>query len=206
LFEGIARGRAASFQLPKRQFPIEPVAAALCLPGIDANTTDLPNKTQSRRTIMRIQPFLALAALLAATLAPQARAEQPKQIVFVCLHGSVKSQMAAAYFNDIAKKRGLPFVAISRGIETDASIPPRIRDGLAADGLKPLDDVPQGLTAQEADSSVKVLAFDTVPADRKGSAEVTYWSDVPLDRKDYAATRDAIIRHIDQLVPSLTAN
>ena len=135
---------------------------------------------------MRIQPFLALAALLAATFAPQVHAEQPKQIAFVCLHGSVKSQMAAAYFNDIAKQRGLPFVAILRGIETDKSIPPRIRDGLAVDGLKPLDDVPQDLTAQEADSAVKVLAFDDVPAERKGSAEVTYWSDVPLDRKDYA--------------------
>ena len=152
---------------------------------------------------MRSYTFLVLAALLAATFAPQARAEQPKQIVFVCLHGSVKSQMAAAYFNDIAKKRGLPYVAISRGIETDSSIPPRIRDGLAVDGLKPLDDVPLGLTAQEANSSVKVLAFDTVPADRKGSAEVTYWSDVPLDRKDYAGTRDAIIRHIDEMIPSL---
>ncbi len=80
---------------------------------------------------MRSNTFLVLAALLAATFAPQARAEQPKQIVFVCLHGSVKSQMAAAYFNDIAKKRGLPYVAISRGIEPDSSIPPRIRDGLA---------------------------------------------------------------------------
>jgi hypothetical protein len=28
---------------------------------------------------------------------------------------------------------------------------------------------------------------------------------VPVDRKDYAATRDAIMRHIDQLVPNLTA-
>jgi len=28
---------------------------------------------------------------------------------------------------------------------------------------------------------------------------------VPLDRKDYAATRDAIIRHIDQLIPTLTS-
>lgn len=154
---------------------------------------------------MRIHTFLAFAALLAATFAPQARAEQPKQIVFVCLHGSVKSQMAAAYFNDVAKKRGLPFVAISRGLETDKSIPPRIRDGLAVDGLKPLDDVPQGLTAEESNSSVKVLAFDTVPADRKGSAEVTYWSDVPLDRKDYAGTRDAILRHIDELIPALNA-
>jgi hypothetical protein len=61
------------------------------------------------------------------------------------------------------------------------------------------------MTAQDANSSVRVMAFDTVPADRKGSVDVTYWSDVPLDRKDYAGTRDAIIRHIDQLVPTLTA-
>ena len=113
--------------------------------------------------------------------------------------------MAAAYFNDIAKKRGLPYVAISRGIEPDSSIPPRIRDGLAVDGLKPLDDVPLAMTAQDANSSVRVMAFDTVPADRKGAADVTYWSDVPLDRKDCAGTRDAIIRHIDQLIPTLTS-
>jgi hypothetical protein len=59
------------------------------------------------------------------------RSERPKTIVFVCLHGSVKSQMAAAHFNQIAKERGLPFVAISRGITVDSSIPTRIRDGLA---------------------------------------------------------------------------
>jgi hypothetical protein len=32
---------------------------------------------------------------------------------------------------------------------------------------------------------------------------VTYWSDVPLDRKDYAGTRDAIVRHLDTLMPTL---
>ena len=154
---------------------------------------------------MRTNTFLVLTALLVASFAPQARAEQPSKIVFVCLHGSVKSQMAAAYFNEIAKERGLPFVAISRGIELDSSIPTRIRDGLALDGLKPLDDVPQGLTAQEAGSAVKVMAFDNVPDERKGAANVSYWSDVPAATKDYAAARAAIIRHIDQLLPSLIA-
>ena len=73
-----------------------------------------------------------------------------KTIVFVCLHGSVKSQMAAAHFNRIARERGLPYTAISRGIEVDASIPTRIRDGLRLDGLAPLDDVPQPLMAADA--------------------------------------------------------
>ena len=39
---------------------------------------------------------------------PVYAASDSKTIVFVCLHGSVKSQMAAAHFNRIARERGLP--------------------------------------------------------------------------------------------------
>ena len=59
------------------------------------------------------------------------------------------------------------------------------------------------MTVEEASSASKVVAFDDVPADRRGVADVTYWSDVPLDIKDYAATRDAIVRHLDALMPTL---
>jgi protein-tyrosine-phosphatase len=152
---------------------------------------------------------LTVLALLFAMAAPTlVQAEQPEKsttIVFVCLHGSVKSQMAAAHFNRIAKERGLPFTAISRGIAVDDSIPTRIRDGLSLDGLAPVDDVPRALTAEEANDASKVFAFDDVPAERKGSADVTYWSDVPPATKNYNAARDAIVRHIDGLVPLLTS-
>jgi protein-tyrosine-phosphatase len=131
--------------------------------------------------------------------------EKPRTIVFVCLHGSVKSQMAAAHFNQIAKERGLPFVAVSRGIAVDSSIPAPIRDGLALEGLAPVDNVPRSLTAEDANAASKIYAFDEVPADKKGGANVTYWSDVPPATKDYSAARDAIVRHIDDLLPSLTA-
>jgi len=148
-------------------------------------------------------------ALLAAAFAPPASAGDPQvgtgktTIVFVCLHGSVKSQMAAAHFNRIASERGLPFTAISRGIEVDTSIPTRIRDGLNLDGLAPTDDNPVGLTADEAGRATKVVAFDTVPDERRGTSEVTYWSDVPPATKDYVAARDVIVRHINTLVPTL---
>jgi Cu/Ag efflux protein CusF len=33
---------------------------------------------------------------------------------------------------------------------------------------------------------------------------VSYWSDVPPATKDYSAARDVIVRHIDDLVPTLT--
>ena len=113
--------------------------------------------------------------------------------------------MPAAHFNQIAKERGLPFVAASRGITADSSIPTRIRDSLALAGLVPVNDIPQGLTAEEASGASKVFAFDEVPTERKGSAAVTYWSDVPAATQDYSAARDAIVRHLDDLLPSLTA-
>jgi protein-tyrosine-phosphatase len=153
----------------------------------------------------------ALALLATVVFTPGAYAGDPggadgkTTIVFVCLHGSVKSQMAAAHFNRIASERGLPFTAISRGIEVDTSIPTRIRDGLNLDGLAPTDDIPIGLTADEAGRATKVVAFDTVPEARRGTSEVTYWSDVPPATKDYAAARDVIVRHIDTLVPTLVS-
>jgi protein-tyrosine-phosphatase len=148
-------------------------------------------------------------ALLVAALAPPAFAGDSEggngksTIVFVCLHGSVKSQMAAAHFNRIARERGLPLTAVSRGIEVDASIPTRIRDGLNLDGLAPLDDIRVGLTAEEAARATKVVAFDAVPEERRGASEVTYWSDVPAATKDYVAAREAIVGHIESLVPTL---
>jgi protein-tyrosine-phosphatase len=148
--------------------------------------------------------LLFTTAFVATPATADERSEQPKTIVFVCLHGSVKSQMAAAHFNQIARERGLPFVAVSRGVAVDSSIPTRIRDGLALEGLAPLNDVPRGLTAEEADGASKVFAFDEVPTERRGNADVTYWSDVPPATKDYSAARDAIVRHIDDLLPSLT--
>ncbi len=161
----------------------------------------------SRRRLARwTGTLLFMATALAAGLAAATESsEKPRTIVFVCLHGSVKSQMAAAHFNQIARERGLPFVAVSRGISVDSSIPGPIRDGLAMEGLAPLDNTPRSLTAEDASAASKVFAFDEVPDDKKGGANVTYWSDVPPATKDYSAARDAIVRHIDDLLPSLTA-
>jgi protein-tyrosine-phosphatase len=157
--------------------------------------------------VIRRFTFLVLGIALQLTTPAQAEeAALPtnKTILFVCLHGSVKSQMAAAHFNRIARERGLPYTAISRGVEVDTSIPTRIRDGLNLDGLAPLDDVPQALTPNEAARAMKVIAFDAVPDDKRGLAEVSYWSDVPPATKDYSAARDVIVRHIGDLVPTLT--
>ena len=48
-----------------------------------------------------------------------------------------------------------------------------------------------------------MLAFDTIPADLRGGASVTYWSGIPLGINDYEVTRDQIIQRIDALMPTL---
>jgi hypothetical protein len=144
-----------------------------------------------------------LAILVAPSSAPRANeAAGEKTIVFVCLHGVVNSQMAAAYFNKVAKERGLPFKAVSRGIDMYWTIPVRIQDGLALDGLEPVN-VPNALTPFEAFHASRVLAFDPIPPERRGDAEVTYWSGVPLGIEDYEAARDEIARRVDALIPTL---
>jgi hypothetical protein len=148
-----------------------------------------------------------IAVLLAILVAPSSssRAEDAvgkETIVFVCLHGVVNSQMAAAYFNKVAKERGLSFTAVSRGIDLYRSIPVSIQDGLALDGMEPAN-TPLGLTAEEASGAGRVLAFDTIPAERRGNANVTYWSGVPIGIDDYEATRDEIVRRIDAMLPAL---
>jgi arsenate reductase len=126
-------------------------------------------------------------------------------VLFVCLHGSAKSQMAAAHFNRMARDRGLPYTAISRALEPDKDIPASIRAGLASEGLKPVSEVPAFLTADEASHAMKVFAFNEVPVDRKGTAIVTLWSDVSPATEGYNRARDAIVRHVEAVVSDLAS-
>ena len=154
----------------------------------------------------RIVGAMAVASATGLALAPLANAADPRQkqeIIFVCLHGSVKSQVAAAHFNRIAKERGLPLEAVSRGMTLDPSIPASIRQGLATDGLRPLDDVPKPLTASEVGTARTIIAFDAVPRELVGGATVIQWSNVPAATKDYDAARNAIVHNIEGLLGDL---
>ena len=159
--------------------------------------------TRSSLRHLAVAILAVAAAWIAPVSAPCAEIAGKKTVVFVCLHGVVNSQMAAAYFNKVANERGLPYSAVSRGIDLYRSVPVRIQDGLALDGLEPANP-PLALTAEEAGRASQVLAFDTIPVAQKGSADVTYWSGVPIAIDDYETTRDEIARRVDALVATLS--
>jgi Low molecular weight phosphotyrosine protein phosphatase len=196
------QGRSMSSDISISPEKLSPPVGTVNAPGSSEGSPRNLRRYGRQRVFAFVLLTVAAVSQLATPVEAGAASDN-KTIVFVCLHGSVKSQMAAALFNKVAKERGLPYTAISRGIQVDASIPATIRDGLSLDGLAPADDVPRALTATEADSAVKVVAFDPVPDDNRGAAEVNYWSGVPPAMKDYVAARDVIAHRIDDLLPVL---
>ncbi|SFH67102.1 YncE family protein [Bradyrhizobium sp. Gha] len=150
-----------------------------------------------------LRAAVAVLAILLTSVA-LAPAAEDETVVFVCQHGVVNSQIAAAYFNKAAQERALPFRAVSRGIDLYRSVPVRVRDGLALDGLEAAN-TPQQLVVEDMAAAGRVVAFDEIPAEQRGGVNVTYWSGVPLGIDDYETTRDQIVQRIDALIPTLVA-
>jgi protein-tyrosine-phosphatase len=126
-------------------------------------------------------------------------------IVFVCEHGVAKSVLAAALFNDMATKRGLPFRAEHRAADTPQREPSvSTNKGLAADGLPIPEGVPLQLSAQDIREASRVitLGISRPVAGTEGKSQD--WADVPTIGDGYAAARDATQRHVTELIDELT--
>ena len=149
---------------------------------------------------------LALCALCAvASLRASAQSSAENTIVMVCEHGSVKSLIAASLFNRRAKERGLPFHAISRGVNPDATVPEPIAESLGRDGFDVSHFVPTLATAEDLTSAHRVVA---IGVDLSAIAPVavpttSHWDDVPPASVDYAAARASIEKHIELLLDEL---
>jgi protein-tyrosine-phosphatase len=84
-------------------------------------------------------------------------------IIFVCEHGAAKSIIAATYFNQFARERGLPLHAIARGTHPDSELSPSAVTGLLQDGLTPTESVPENLSRKDLESAHKIISFCELP-------------------------------------------
>ena len=91
--------------------------------------------------------------------APAAR-HDPQTVVFVCEHGTVKSVVAATYFNQLAAERHLSVRAVSRGTNLEPAVPKLVRDGLQRDGLTLGHFTPTAVDESELRNSLAVVSFD----------------------------------------------
>lgn len=150
--------------------------------------------------MMKTPMLVILGALMTA---PESK--PAGTVLFVCEHGSAKSVVAAAHFNQLAAARGLPFRAISRGTVPDAEVAPAAVEGLRGDGLTPVDPVPAKLEQVDLDSAVRVVRFCALPPYLKARSPIEQW-EVPPVSSEYAASRDAMLQRIERLLSELTAS
>jgi len=130
--------------------------------------------------------------------------EQGK-VLFVCLHGSAKSLIAAEYFNRMAAARGLGARATSAGTEPDDAIPPRVIQGLRADGIDVEGRRPQRPTPADVAGAAAVVTFACDLGELASRASrIERWDDVPAVSEDFKRARDVIVARVTGLLEDPT--
>ena len=129
-----------------------------------------------------------------------------RTILFLCPHNAAKSVLAAAYFDQLARDRGLDFRAASAGTSPDAAPSPVVVALLRDEGIDVAGHRPRRLTTEDLTSAQRVVSLGCDLADLDGgSARVDCWDDVPPASRDLGASRAAIKRHLAELVNELAA-
>jgi arsenate reductase (thioredoxin) len=152
--------------------------------------------------------LIVIGTLAAACTVDQPKEQSPAtQVLFVCEHGNVKSLMAASYFNQLAAERRLPFRAVSRGTNPDSTtVPSPVVAGLASDGLdvSAFRPMPVSATDVSAASRIVVIGTDLSAENDSASSKLERWNDVPAASVNYAAARESLKAHIEDLLQRLS--
>jgi len=149
-----------------------------------------------------LRPILTL--ILAATAAQSA---QNQTVVFVCEHGSAKSVIAAAYFNRLAESKGLPYRAVSRGLNPDSEIPANIRTGMSADGFDIRNWKPQLLGDADIHMAKHVVTLSCELPKTKSiePGKLIEWANLPAVSDGYPEARAEIVRRVEGLLKQLSS-
>jgi protein-tyrosine-phosphatase len=120
-----------------------------------------------------------------------------RTVVFVCLHGSGKSLIAAEHLQRLADQQGLDVRATAAGLEPDAEIPAKVVNGLLEDGIDVRGRQPRRVTREALAGAWRVVAFgcdlkEVAPAD----LPVERWDDVPAVSEDFHRAREVIVARL----------
>lgn len=126
----------------------------------------------------------------------------PIDVLFVCLHGSAKSVIAAEHCRHLAALRGLGIAVASAGLEPDDQIPANVVDGLASDGIRIDYRKPERINAAILSRSCYVVAIGCTIATAPEPMFI-HWSDIPAVDDDYGAARNIIVAKLTVLVDEI---
>lgn len=125
-------------------------------------------------------------------------------ILFLCPHAAAKSVIAAAYWNRLAKERGLSLTADAAGTEPDETVSPVVVELLGAEGMDVSSHHPRRVTREELEQAQRVVSMGCGLDDLDIAPErVEQWSDVPMVSQNPIAARDVIHAHVERLMNDL---
>jgi arsenate reductase len=155
-------------------------------------------------TLARIAFLVVLGLQLPTASIAATPATETTKVVFVCEHGSVKSLIAASYFNRSAQARGLPYRAVARGTAPEPHVPRSVQKGLRAIEVDASSYVPKLFQASDVEGASLVVSFDQDIARIVGKrVRHLKWDNLPAVLADYARGRDSIVEHVDALIEAL---
>lgn len=146
---------------------------------------------------------IAIAVWLAGGGQPARPAAPAPAIVFVCEHGAAKSLIATAYFNKLARERGVKERATFRGVSPQEGLSVRAVEGLRADGVAIPDGKPTAIGSDDVAGATHIFAIGcALPPTAASSGKAADWTEVPDDR-GYAPMRDAIVARVRALLDEI---
>ena len=158
-----------------------------------------------RRWLLTV--MLALTGVtLAARTPPQTTpaAKPPPHVLFMCPHGAAKSVLASAYFEKLAREKGLNVRVDARGTEPDPRVSPKVAEHLTKNGYRVPVETPRKVTPDDLASADIVISLG---CDVRGLAvrpgTLRQWDEVPGPGEDLAGADAAIQRRVAALVDEL---
>jgi protein-tyrosine-phosphatase len=146
---------------------------------------------------------LGLPQVASKAPAPASTA-RPTTVLFMCPHGSARSVLASAYFQKLAKERGLNVRVDSAGMQPDAAVGPAIAEHLTKNGYAVPIVKPRAVTPGDLATADVVISLGCdltgLPAPR---GTLQQWNDVPGPSENLAGADEAIRQHVAELVEEL---
>lgn len=155
---------------------------------------------------MLARPFLTrrvMVCLLAGACVSAPRGEAVN-VLFVCLHGTVKSPIAREHMRRLIAARGIEANIQSRGIAPEDAVTLPLAAALAADGIDVNREPLQQLTTADLAAADIIVLFNPLPASF-GAWPARDWSDTPSMNADYPAARAALLARLAGLVDELAS-
>ena len=148
--------------------------------------------------------LIAFGALLAIFPDEGTAAARSAVILFVCQAGTAKSAMARELLRRRAAERGISVVAVSRGLQIDDHVSPKLRQSLVAEGIDTRRDGFSVLTARDVRAADIVVTFTQLPAALR-PRDLRDWAAVVSVNDSYLAARADLDRRIDALLDDVAA-